>query len=122
MKHDHMNFFGVIDLACQRPGMFMIEHSLEPLETMAIGYEFAIAFHGIEDETARFNASFRRFLEDRYGWSMARGWSGAIAEHLRENETAIDRLSDLIAEYQAYLRNQPGADPSPAKRHLSTVT
>jgi hypothetical protein len=109
---DQLNFLDIVDMACRRPGMFMIEDSLEPLETMAIGYEFAIAFHAVDDDTARFNASFRTFLEGRYGWSMARGWSAAIGANLAPGETAIVKLGALIAEYRTHLRDATrGAAP-----------
>lgn len=113
-----MNFLDIVDMACRRPGMFMVEESLEPLETVAIGYEFAVAFHGVEDETARFNASFRRFLQDRYGWSAARGWAAAIAANLGDGETPIDRLRTLISEYRAHLRATAADAPSPARQRV----
>jgi hypothetical protein len=93
----------IIDLlraACERPGMFTADGSLEPLETMCGGYEVALNNHGIDEVGREFNARFREFLLNEYGWSTAQGWALAIHRHTRSEAGRFKKLASLLNEFE----------------------
>ena len=89
-----------LDEARLRPGMFVRGHALADLENQCIGWEAALAAHGIDEAGARFNARFRDWLRAERGTSVCRGWAEAIRRDAASDEEAWETFFTLLDAFR----------------------
>lgn len=92
--------------ARERPGMFVRGMSLAELESQCVGWEAALAAHGIEESGVGFNRSFRDWLRSAHELSVACGWARAIRTECSSDEEAWGRFFELFEEFSAGQRRQ----------------
>lgn len=81
--------------------MFVRGRSLSHLESQCVGWEAALAAHGIADPGAGFSARFRDWLRETHGMSVARGWAEAIRRGAASDEEAWERFFTLLDQFLA---------------------
>jgi hypothetical protein len=85
----------------ERPGMYVLDYSLEPLQSMCHGYSVALEAHGIHELGVDFNRRFSDFVYEQRGWSMSIGWADGIRRHAKSNEEAFQTFFALLELFRA---------------------
>ncbi|MET9263955.1 hypothetical protein [Amycolatopsis sp. NPDC004079] len=91
----------ILDQIQLRPEMWLRQRSLRDLQSILFGYGVALDVHGLDEEFALWPVgSFARWIEARFGWSMAAGWAVAIEKHA-DCEEPLNVFFRLLDEYRA---------------------
>lgn len=84
--------------------MFIVDHSLEQLSMMLIGYEACLWSHDLEEEVDGrpfHTESFNLWLSDEKGWATECGFAHAIDHEVPDPKAALELFFDLLAAYRA---------------------
>ncbi len=95
-----------------RPGLYVLDQSLQQLETMLHGYCSALDVHDVDEFGVGFNARFRRHLRHRFSWSTSAGWAAAIVEHSENQSDAFGHFYRLLDDFKRVRDAERGLNPS----------
>lgn len=98
------DLYELLNLASQKPSMFVRDWSLSELETMCWGYAEALRRHGIKEFGTTFNERFREWLWEKFGWGGSRGWAYAINANSSSPEEAYRHFFELLEQFRNHAR------------------
>ena len=95
--------FDIVELLEKRPGMIVLNSSIENANSFIRGFLFAkVQNKSASKEEIKFHNKFNEWVQKKYRSPLNRSWSEIILFYEGENQPALEKFVNLFYEFFEY--------------------